>query len=374
MSHTKLRKETDCLNCGAELQGQFCHICGQQNLENNESFLGLVKHFVYDITHFDGKFFSTLKYLLLKPGFLSLEFQRGRRASYLDPIKMYVFTSALFFFVVFSMQKEDEIVQWDNASVPAYRQSLIARMASTTDTMQRRKLADSIHTTDTAIVFLEDMKVVEKDPTLPDSIRNGILTMIRGNEFQSQLLGWSGLPNNAAAYDSIQSTLPESKKDGWLKKFVAHKIIQLNARFMFNKKSVMQSVGEKFLHSLPKMMFVSMPFLALFISLLYIRQRRTHYVHHGILVIHQYTAMYILILLCLLIQALAAKVDLVAAGNIIMALLIVYMLYYNYKGLRVFFGQSRSKTVVKFFLLLLLTTALFIFLTIIFVINSLFQA
>jgi len=374
VSHAKLRKETDCLNCGAELQGRFCHICGQQNLETNETFLGLVTHFVYDITHFDGKFFSTLKFLLLKPGFLSLEFQRGRRASYLDPIKMYVFTSAVFFFIFFSLDRENELIKWDDKTVPAYRQSLIARMASATDSMQRRILADSVRTTDTAIVFLEDMQVIEKDPTLPDSVRQGILKSMQQNEFKSQLFGWNGLPNNVAAYDSIQASLPKQQQDGWLRQFAAHKLIQLNAKFMYNKKAVIESVSDKFLHSLPKMMFVSLPFIALFISLLYIRQRRTHYVHHGILVIHLYVAMYILILLYLLLPYLASLVHAMAVGAFLMFLVFVYMLYYNYKSLRVFFGQSRGKTLFKFFILLILTFLLFGILSTIFVINSLLQA
>ncbi|MBP0577674.1 DUF3667 domain-containing protein, partial [Campylobacter jejuni] len=75
---------------------------GQENIEPKESFWHLTTHFIYDITHFDGKFFSTLKYLLFRPGFLSKEYLKGRRAGYLHPVKMYVFTSALFFLIFFS--------------------------------------------------------------------------------------------------------------------------------------------------------------------------------------------------------------------------------------------------------------------------------
>ena len=60
-------------------------------------------HFFYDITHFDGSFFVTLKDLLFKPGFLSREYMLGRRKKYLHPVRMYVFTSAVFFLVFFSL-------------------------------------------------------------------------------------------------------------------------------------------------------------------------------------------------------------------------------------------------------------------------------
>ena len=76
-----------------------------------ETFWGLLTHFVYDITHFDSKFFSTLKYLFAKPGFLSLEFLKGRRASYLHPIRMYVFTSALFFVIFFTLYSASSLIK-----------------------------------------------------------------------------------------------------------------------------------------------------------------------------------------------------------------------------------------------------------------------
>ena len=105
MSHGKERKEKDCLNCGTAVYGRYCHVCGQENAEPKETFFGMVAHFFYDITHFDGKFFTTLKDLLFYPGFLSAEYMKGRRMSYLNPIRMYVFTSAIFFLIFFSISE-----------------------------------------------------------------------------------------------------------------------------------------------------------------------------------------------------------------------------------------------------------------------------
>jgi len=91
--------------------GHYCHNCGQENLEPKETVWHLVQHFFNDITHFDGKFFETVKYLLRKPGFLSLEYTRGRRMSYLNPIRMYVFTSAIFFIILFSLKKPEDMAR-----------------------------------------------------------------------------------------------------------------------------------------------------------------------------------------------------------------------------------------------------------------------
>ena len=64
MSHLKERIEKDCLNCGTLVQGRFCQLCGQENVEVKESFFQLIKHFLADLTHFDGKLWKTLQLLL----------------------------------------------------------------------------------------------------------------------------------------------------------------------------------------------------------------------------------------------------------------------------------------------------------------------
>src|SRR5580765_5473780 len=93
--------------------GRYCHVCGQENVEPKESFWHLLTHFFNDITHFDGKFFTTLKDLLFRPGFLSKEYVIGRRASYLNPVRMYVFTSAIFFLLFFSFFRSKESIKLD---------------------------------------------------------------------------------------------------------------------------------------------------------------------------------------------------------------------------------------------------------------------
>ena len=102
MSHLKERKEQSCLNCNAVVNGKYCSVCGQENLEPQESLWHLIVHFFNDITHFDGKFFSSVKYVVTKPGFLTSEYVRGRRMSYLNPVRFYVFTSFLFFLIFFA--------------------------------------------------------------------------------------------------------------------------------------------------------------------------------------------------------------------------------------------------------------------------------
>ncbi|SMD16915.1 DUF3667 domain-containing protein [Pedobacter nyackensis] len=98
----RLREDNTCLNCGSIIQIRYCSQCGQENIEPHESFGSIVSHFIQDLLHFDGKFFVTIKLLFKKPGFLSEEYSRGRRTDYFHPIRMYLFTSALFFLIFFA--------------------------------------------------------------------------------------------------------------------------------------------------------------------------------------------------------------------------------------------------------------------------------
>ena len=174
MSHTTDRAQKDCLNCGAVVQGPYCHICGQHNIETKETLWGLIQHFVYDITHFDGKFFSSLKSLLLRPGFLSYEYMRGRRASYLNPVRMYIFTAALFFVVLFAMRKDSQPLEIGNADYAVRRAGLVRALDTTNASANRDSILQKIARLDTAQVIGETFSYTRVDTTLNDSVRNAI--------------------------------------------------------------------------------------------------------------------------------------------------------------------------------------------------------
>ena len=88
-----------CLNCGEPLRGPFCHCCGQREQDRNLAVRHIFKDVVHDIWHFDAKVLQTLKFLILRPGFLTTEYLAGRRARHVPPFRLYVFVS----FVLFSL-------------------------------------------------------------------------------------------------------------------------------------------------------------------------------------------------------------------------------------------------------------------------------
>jgi hypothetical protein len=78
----------NCPNCGTALaqEWKFCYNCGQEHSSAQELTLNnFVRSTIPDILNIDGKFFTTLKFLFTKPGFLTLEYLQARKASYTLP-------------------------------------------------------------------------------------------------------------------------------------------------------------------------------------------------------------------------------------------------------------------------------------------------
>ena len=87
-----------CKNCNSELVGLYCSECGQKNIESF-TFSKLVKDFFDNIFSLDSRLFQTLKFLIIRPGFLTNEYWSGKRITYLPPFRLYLLTSILFFFI-----------------------------------------------------------------------------------------------------------------------------------------------------------------------------------------------------------------------------------------------------------------------------------
>ena len=348
MSHFKEREERNCLNCNAQLEGRFCHICGQENIAPKESFWHLLNHFFEDITHFDGKFFSSLKLLITRPGYLSREYMNGRRASYLNPVRMYVFTSALFFLIFFNFFKEDDL-KIETTSINNISIEEIVKMDSTSFAK-----------------FTRNINVNDKHGDKP-------MTRQEFAHYADSALKNSGIKffgkNYAtkAAYDSAGSA-----KDNWLLRELEYKAISINNRYNHDTKKILEAFKTALLHSLPQMLFISLPLMALLLQLLYNRRKAYFYVNHAIFSIHLYIFIFIVMLVLLGLSALHQAFPWTIFERI-SRVLSVMLLFYEYKAMRNFYGQGRAKTLLKFFLLNLSFFFMIIFLFIIFLFFSMFK-
>jgi hypothetical protein len=97
-----------CLDCGAELQGAFCSACGQKASSHDLSLKHVVEEVVHDVTHFDSRFFQTLRLLFFRPGHLTQEYLAGRRTRHVPPFRLYIFVSFLLFLVLGVVGKPEQ--------------------------------------------------------------------------------------------------------------------------------------------------------------------------------------------------------------------------------------------------------------------------
>lgn len=88
-----------CLNCGAELMGEYCSGCGQKRLDPQDlSVKRFGGHLVDELTDLQSnKILRTFSTLLFKPGFLTSEYLAGRKKRYITPVRLYLTFSAIYF-------------------------------------------------------------------------------------------------------------------------------------------------------------------------------------------------------------------------------------------------------------------------------------
>lgn len=320
LSHLKEREEKVCLNCGADLIGFYCHKCGQQNTEPKESAWHLIMHFFSDLFHFDGKFFITMKYLAIKPGYLTEEYVIGRRARYVNPIRMYLFVSAVFF-IIFTNYLGSKIVD-----------------DSVRESTPINGHAPSPNTTPA-------QKILYKDSATGISV-----TKTGGSGFTIQKSGTDSVTDDLTdiktvrEYDSIQKSLPKAKRDGIIERYFSRNSIAANQYRKAHPGQLKGKLINGFLHSLPYMLFVSLPLLALILQLLYVRRKQFFYVGHAIFTVHYFIFYFISFLL------IVAFNNMGFIGSVLSGLMQIGLFIYLYLAMRRFYKQGWLKTFIKFLL------------------------
>lgn len=90
-----------CPSCGKRFEGPFCYACGEKQTSPKDYTVKKYAAQAVDMfTHFDGKFFKTIKYLLFFPGKLTQENLAGRKVNLMKPVQLYVLISLVYFFLM----------------------------------------------------------------------------------------------------------------------------------------------------------------------------------------------------------------------------------------------------------------------------------
>ncbi|PJJ53165.1 DUF3667 domain-containing protein [Hymenobacter chitinivorans] len=307
-SHAKL---SACANCSysfpAEQPDEFCPRCGQQNQEVSLSLGHVTEEFLEGIFHFDSKVFRTAKLLLFKPGELTKRFLAGHRMPYVPPIRLYIFISFVFFFLL-------SMSIGHSSSRPSKELMQNNRLRAAADSARQSSSGPA-----NIIVF----------DKYDDRIG------LNGMDFrQAELISLSENPTSARIDSAIRSRKLEPT-------FMRRLMLRQTVRTLDMSPDEMT---RKWLKNLPLLMFVLMPLFALLLKGLYRRQRQ-YYLSHLIFSIHFHCFVFVLFILNL-------GVGLFTSSDSMDLLLMLLPAVYFFLALRNNFGQSVGKTLAKVLLMM----------------------
>jgi hypothetical protein len=314
MSHSPIRKDKTCLNCRHVVEQRFCPNCGQENTDSRKTFHHLFIHFFEDLTHYENAFWKTIKNLLFKPSTLTKEYLSGKRLSYLAPVRLYIFISFITFLLI--------------AIFPNH--------------------------------VSEDLNKNGKDITtnLIKQDKNDLKTFNENPYFQLKSM---------KEIDSIQKYGKESDKYSDFQYWAYEKVTHVTENN--TKKEIVEKFIESFLHNIPKILFIIMPFFAFFLWIFH-NKKKWYYFDHGIFTLHYFSFLLLIFLILFIVQ----KINEFSGNNIsfisdiINFFGIIWMSYYFYPAHHRFYGETRIISFIKsvilffinfFFILFLLTFYVF---------------
>jgi Protein of unknown function (DUF3667) len=106
----------------------------------------------------------------------------------------------------------------------------------------------------------------------------------------------------------------------------------------------LQALNSAFIHNLPRALFVLLPLIAAVMQLLYWRPRH-HYVEHLLFLLHNHACVFLVGTLLLVLGYLLPGAGVAAVAAL------AYFAWYFHRALRVAYGQSRRRSLVKLLVL-----------------------
>ncbi|MRV73496.1 DUF3667 domain-containing protein [Duganella sp. FT92W] len=122
-----------CPNCDAPTGGgNYCQHCGQETHLHAASFAEFAHEFIGHYVALEGRLWGTFTRLMFRPGLLTLEYMRGRRKRYVEPLRLYLSLSIIFF-ALLKFTNVEPVKVADKAIVAAQQEELKNDIAKEAD-------------------------------------------------------------------------------------------------------------------------------------------------------------------------------------------------------------------------------------------------
>ena len=362
-----------CRNCGTPLTGKFCMECGQKNHTYMAPLWNVLHDFAATHFGFDTKFFHSIVPLLFRPGFLTREYCLGHEERYVKPFRLYLFTSILFFFLaaIFWPQLttlgSDDNVKVNGKMVAAAvgaapKQSKDETRAQIQSALQQidTQPGDADAKSFAKSLLQEELTAMDKPPATKATTATTAAAKPAVDTPGKHAYDFGPKPPVPGA--SSGSVKVATGDDGFIqiddKDLKGGEQNQFTQAFM-NAKDHPQEFKKQLGQNLPKMMFVLMPLIAIFLKLFYIRSKR-YLTEHFVFTLHFHSMVFVVMLLVMLLGSLGKHVDALAPlGHEASKLAGWYIALYLFLALRFFYRQGWFMTGLKFCMLFISYTVAF---------------
>ena len=325
-----LAGSAQCRNCGTDLKGPFCYYCGQPDRNFMRFFPALLRDLMEDLLDLDSRFMRTIKPLLFKPGRMTRDYMQGRRFRYAPPMRLYIFSSIVFFLLAALLSTDAITINKENNEGHI--------LISTDSGENQQTVEDALDKLPADVREQIDAEEVLAEATELDEERHGVeLDDIQFNDKpwnrETNPVDIKWLPD--WLNDRINDEVEESPQ----------KADQINE----NPNLIIDKVFD----ILPATMFVLLPLVALIFKFWYMFAKR-FYVEHLIFALHNHAFIFISLILILLANetgTLLAEYGYLAAATGIEWLVVAISIWiplYMLISLRVVYQQNWVLTVGKY--------------------------
>ncbi len=304
-------KSDSCLNCGATFSTDvnYCPDCGQENDNKRQPISYVLLDLVQNFLSLDSKVANSIIPILFKPGFLTLEFIKGRRQTYIHPARLFL-TLVVAYFLLSSLL---------SSSLPNGGKSPVTVTIDTTGKSQN--LNFSVPNPAYNDEYLKNIEEnVEPDTNSVFSSYGKIRDLLDGGVTDVEIL-----------LDSLgkERTLSNKFTYMWIMKIVNYNQAEFS-KYLLDK--------------LPWMIFLFMPVFALLLKLFFYKQDK-FYIDHLIFSFHVHSFIFMLLIIATLV-AWSTSVTLEALVTII-------FIIYAVIALKKVYDQEWRTTIFKSILIFL---------------------
>lgn len=289
-----------------------------------------------DLLDLDSRFVRTMKPLLFKPGRLTRDYMEGRRFRYAPPMRLYIFSSIVFFLLA-------ALISSDAISIGSVDENGNVQVIETPAS--------------TEPPATDQQKVEEALNKLPPDVReeldlDQIIAETRDQEKSSAGFKVDDIQFNDEPWNRETNPVDIAWLPDWLNDRINDEI-EKSPQKAEQINSNPNLIIDKVFDILPAAMFILLPVVALIFKFWYLFAKR-YYIEHLIFALHNHAFLFVsltLILLASLSEAMftdGGYTEAATAANWVMIAISIWIPIYLLVSLRVVYKQNWPMTIGKF--------------------------